>query len=248
MGSVTVEQENNKFNLDIDNLYKNQHAKVIISTKTPISTSVGNGESVRNVFTGFIKGDFSISMGSQYATLLNLSSLQQASDALQLVQAALGGTKVGSMLPNIRLLTPGMTQMYWTGVQSPEFSIQLDIVKTRSNGPTVTNIIKELYRTVLPTESSGIDVGNSEGWLKGLLTPPLGYTPGSQVDIKPKGTMWIQIGKWFQAPYQIMTNVSFDISRIAASEKGDPLYASGQISFRPYRDITWDMFNKYFRV
>lgn len=67
----------------------------------------------------------------------------------------------------------------------------------------------------------------------------------AEIDKQVKGTCTVSIGGWFTAPYQLLTNASFTVSR-TLTKMGYPLYCEGTISFRPYRMITEAEFGQYF--
>ena len=219
-------------NFYLDKLKSNTHARILISDGT------------NDIFVGSVRNDLTIAIGAQYSSFFKIASLDKASEIINQFSIAMGSvSKVtgGSSenLANIQLKTPALTSLVWLGTEAPTFTVPLTILAWRE-GDNVLKVIKQLYKTVLPT------TGTIKGF-NALMKAPMGYTAGSAFNEQnPSGTLTIKIGTWFSAQHQIMQNVSFDISRIASNSQGEPLYADGAITFRPYRDITFEDFTKFF--
>ena len=221
-----------KQNFYLDKIEANTHARILIST----------GES--KIFQGSVRNDLTIAIGAQYNSFFKIASMDRASELINQFNIASGSVakfigKEPNDFSNIQLKTPALTSLVWLGTEAPTFTVPLTIIAWRE-GDNVLKVIKELYRTVLPTTGTvfGLDT---------LMKAPLNYTAGSALNNSdPSGTITVKIGTWFSARNQIMQNVSFDISRIASNSQGEPLYADGAITFRPYRDITYNDFLEFF--
>ena len=59
------------------------------------------------------------------------------------------------------------------------------------------------------------------------------------------GYMDVAIGKWFKATKQILLSVDFEFSSEVISS-GRPLYATGKITFEPFRLISNKEYQGYF--
>lgn len=209
-------------NLDLDKLYENPQARIIISYG-------GKG-----LFTGVMKNDLTIAVASSYASLFKTQQMDQASELISKMSML-----TPENIPNVSLKAPNLTSLIWQGVENPVFTVPLTLLCWREN-QNILSEIKKLYSAVIPEKQKILGFN--------YLSAPLGYSANSGLlDSTPLNTITIAIGNWFLAPKMVMTNVSFDLARIASGKEGKPLYADGAITFKPYRDITFDEFNEYLR-
>jgi len=189
---------------------------VIANNPATLTSIVGSGIRVY----GWIMEDFAIGGSNTWDSLYDLSALEGVNKSYQQVVQASSGEAENVMMKSI-----GDTVAYWGGSSTPEFSLPMMFVALNT-GVDVRVFVKDLLKGVYPT--------NAEG----KITVPLGFnSPKSGEKAELKGTVTVQIGKWFKAPGQVLTNANFSFSK-EVTPTGTPLYALGSIGFRPYRMIT----------
>ena len=224
---------------DVDSLKNDPNSRVIIAFNTGKKTVSEDGPSrfgnTNTSVVGFIQGDIVISGGNSYNNPLETQTQDDLTRKTQIVQAVGGSIDALKSLP-ISFKTYGQSVNAWTESQRPSFTIPLAFISTRPED-NVLDDIKKLNTTVFPTRGSG-----------GTVTPPLNYlfTPNGGGGFVG-GTLMIQIGRWFLANNQLMDNINFSMSRVVI-KNGSPVAAVGSIPFRPFRMISADEFNNYFRV
>lgn len=212
-----------------------------------VQISLPDGQGSRRV-QGLLQGEFTISGGNQFNSPLASSAQEGLSQKLNIGKTAIEGVasnltgKQVSLGPQIQLKTLIQTANFWTGSEKPKFSIDLLFISLR-RGDDVREWVDPLYRTVFPTLGKG-----------GLfLQAPYNYNVSGNGNAR--GTFALQLGTWFRATRQVMTNVSFTFSQEQVPLDGTPtteptqfapLFARGSIQFEPYRDITYNEFRGYF--
>lgn len=208
--------------LDINNLITNPNAQVIVAIP-------GVGSVV-----GYVQDGISLGGGNEFNKPLDSGALDSANSLIN-KGIAIGGVARKKKMSFVILKSPAQTLLAWTGSQKPQFNIPLTFVALDS-ADDPRDKVKMLYQTVYPTFGGKIGKLN----VKSIMQAPLGYTgqPG-------KGTITVQIGKWFRAPNQLMVSVDFKFSK-EVTRNGFPLYAEGSISFQPYRDIEYSEVEQYF--
>jgi len=216
--------------------------------------------------SAFLQGEFSIAAGNNFNQPLASSALDNISQKVNVAKSVVDTAanfsgrnfNTGAQVSIKPLNTTALT---WIGSEKPKFSIDLLFLATR-RGEDIRDPIKELYRGVFPTVTGGGVLGSA------ILKAPYGFRQ-TQGGLSAKGTVGVQLGRWFRATRQIITNVSFTFSQEmvpldgtprsrtgATSDAGPtvdptkfaPLFARGSISFEPFRDITYNEFTGYFNV
>lgn len=232
-------------NLLSDNPQFNQ-GHVFISLPNGPQNQNLNGQNSRRI-NGLLQGEFNVSGGNQFNTPLASASLESLSEKLNVIKGAGAGlanaagvdVDLGSQ---VRLGNLNQTANFWTGSERPTFSIDLLFIALR-RGDDVRAQVDPLYQTVFPSGSNVVSIN-----------APLGYTTDPR-GRNATGTFAIQLGTWFRATRQVMTNVSFTFSQEMIPLDGSvtqeptrfaPLFARGSITFQPYRDITFREFQGYF--
>lgn len=206
-------------------------AKVIITTaRESYDYALENRLSV----SGLLTSEITISGGNEYNNPFeDIPVAQKVLKGVNYAKVAanMAGGKAGGQLA---LLSKNQTIMFYKGSAKPSFNLELCFITQNSNKP-ITEQVQALMRTVYPTQFG-----------KGgeLLAAPLGYSP--EVN-RAYGTVVIKVGEWFRAMDMVFTNVSFTFSQ-AATRSGAPLYAVGQITFEPYRNISYEELMQYFLV
>lgn len=195
-----------------------------------------------------MQGEFTISGGNAFNNPLASTAQESLSEKINIGKAAiesaanLAGKKV-NLGSQIQLKTLNQTSLFWTGSQKPTFNLDLLFIALR-RGDDVRTQVESLYQTVFPTLGKG----------GVFLRAPLGYNVNGRGEAT--GTFAVQLGQWFRATRQVMTNVTFTYSQEMIPLDGDPngaeptkfapLFARGSISFEPFRDITFREFQGYF--
>lgn len=197
-----------------------------------------------------VQSDFSIGGGNSFNTPFESSAQDGLSQTVNVVKTAAGNVSALAGFEDIsnKLQSYGQIQLkqvqqtinFWAGSQRPQFNLSLLFISIRV-GDDVRDQVQTLYKTVFPSVRR----------LKGvpLLSAPLGYNGQS-------GTFAIKLGTWFQARNLVMKDVNFTFSRKqtpldvetiqGTANNFAPLFATGTISFEPFRDITYDEFLDYF--
>jgi len=230
----------NESKFEIDELQANEKSRIIVSFKrtTLAEDNINTGTSRNATVVGFITGDLSISIGSNHNTPFESSAQESFTEVLNKAQGALATLGFGGMSP-ITVKTFAQTVNNWNGTDRPSFSVPLKFMRLRDNeSDDVRHRVKLLYETVMPASTEFI--------FAGVMQPPLNYLPVLGTESKSaRGTMVVTIGTWFQATNLVMKNVSFDFSRQVVHD-GSPLFATGNITFEPYRMPTLSEFLGYF--
>lgn len=219
-----------------------RHALVTIAG---LEKGVGPG----GVFAAINLTNLSFNIGNEWNTIKGLSG--GASDALtggaQLLQGdikKLLDKITGGNSANSGTIVPIFAEQYralWMGPKVPDFAIEVVIINYKNND--VRQEVLSLYSSVLP--------GGKKIGFGSILKIPLNYNPRSN----GKGTVTVQIGKWFRAPQLIVESVSSSFSKevvatVDSNGKPDggsvPLYAKATINFQPMQAITYEQFRGYF--
>lgn len=195
-------------------LEKNPNARVIVAFK--------GSDRVK----GFVQGDFGISVGSDYTTLFDPASTDKLNlTATRIKTAVQNFTGFDTSKIDIGIKNTAATQNLWLNTTRPRFRLELTFVATKDSDDVRRTVIN-LYETVLPRlEPRGKSFS---------IFAPLNYLPTGPTSAR--GTVTVQVGKWFRATRQNMINVSFTFSKEVIAS-GFPLYATGSIEFEPFRVI-----------
>jgi hypothetical protein len=229
--------------LNIDNLFANEAAKVMIT---------GGSNRVEAVMSG----DFGFSIGTEYTSLFDVKSLDEASTIVNSVSTVANSLQhIGAVkklgfkgIPQVRLKTPGLTTKQFLGSKSPIFSLDIILMNIREDDDIMEDL-EALANMSMPTVPpitipkfgflpKSID-------LPGIYVAPLGYR-GDAIRSTSTGFINVQIGGWFRAMHQIISDVSFSFSRIGSDIKGTPLICTANIKFMPTIDIGVGEFLDYF--
>lgn len=184
---------------------------------------------------GFITSELSFSVSANYGNPLE----SRGSETLTTLSQQIGAL-AGKVLP------PGYIEQYqsatfrsvdttvstWASSTRPVFSVNLVFLAVKESDD-VRKPVNQLYRTVMPSFQGVL--------FTDLMRSPMGYSPQG---MKSTGTFLVRIGRWFKATQQVMTNVSFTFSKESIAS-GAPLYATGTITFEPYRMISAKELQEY---
>lgn len=216
--------------LNIDNLFANEAAKVMI---------VGGQNQVEAVMSG----DFGFSIGSEYNSLFDVSSLDDISNIVNRVSTVANSfkgiqAKLGLKgIPQVRLKTPGLTTKQFLGSKSPLFNLDIILMNIREDDDIMEDL-EALANMCMP-------VITPVAGPAAIYKAPLGYR-GDAIRSTSSGPVVVSIGGWFRALNQIVSDVSFSFSRIGSDTKGTPLICAANIKFAPTIDIGVGEFLSYF--
>jgi len=205
--------------LNIVNLMSNPDAKVIIY---PIGGTQG-------AITGFISTDVSIGGGADWQSPMD--SMGGAMKSAQSL-ANLGGAAINTALdmfglggiPQVNLTSFASTVVDYMGTNKPKFSLPLIFPAYDESSIDPRTKILQLLECVYPS-TEGTGVGS-------FMKAPLGY---SRLIGKEKpaisGYVNVQIGRWLQLPYLVVSNVESTFSKEVTKSLHAPLYAKATVSF-----------------
>lgn len=211
-----------------------------------VSAFNGRGKEAFTV-TGVTQSDFGVSGGNSYdgqGALLDSA----ANAGINMLPGFLGKMAAGAKElyekgQMVRTATTGAdrsstfigSQQVWTGSKVPSFSIDLTFICLNSGDPkeSVLTKVNKLMQAVYPTKN-GL-----------FIAPPLGYRTSVKGGNTLAGKATLKIGKWFLAPYLIIEDVQFSFSK-EVNSIGEPIYATGNIVLRPFKQITYDEYKGYF--
>jgi hypothetical protein len=207
----------------------------------------------RNAFTviGYTQNDFGVSGGNSYDGQGSLLKSGVNAVANTIDRATKTGIASGavSAYDNVndaitattgadRMTTKLGSQQVWTGSRVPTFNIEMTLVCLNAVDPnqSVVKRVNDLMKAVYPTDALG-----------GLyLAPPLGYATNVNGSLSMAGKSSLSIGTWFHASYLIIEDVNFQFSK-ELNKRGQPIYAAGSISLRPYRQVTYKEYTGWFK-
>jgi len=217
--------------LDIDKITSNLDARIVVAYRSKIDKK-------EKQIVGFMTDDFPINMTAQYNEPFVSARQESLSSMMAGVSALASMVKI--QVPQVILKSKVQTTSVWTGTARPIFSLPLIFTVIRDSD-NVLEEVEKAYETImaLDTEILGLKAG--------IMSAPLGYQPSVTTEDTPEidTTIAVSLGQWFRARNLLMKDVNFNISKIIVTN-GSPLYASGIISFTPFRDITFSDFRRYF--
>lgn len=191
---------------------------------------------------GVVTSDFAVSGGNQFESI---------SDAISNIASGTLGKGLGSIVDKLKsarsagetlkATTGGgqsqftnqlETRATWSGSNLPQFNFEIQFICLDSEDPRqdVVEKVNSLMRAVYPDKKAS-----------GFFTAPLGYSTKEN----NAGKFDISIGDWFRGTKMIIENISFTYGK-EVNRKGKPIYANGNITFRPFQMITYKEFTKYF--
>jgi len=231
---------------DLEELTSNPNARVIIALdnvrankRSNEAKRLSNKPSLPGV--GWMEGNRQIGGGNEFSTPLDVSIQNEKLNRIIKVVKAVGGIQ-----PKLFV----QTTKTWESSQTPNFTINMTFVAIRKDDD-VRVPVRSLLSTVYPVGTYGFmsaPLGYKLGAIEALkkLVSGQGKKAAAQV-VTPVGTIFCEIGRWFRAPNQVARSVDFTFSKEVHSN-GTPLYASGSISFEPFRAISFDEIDQYIRV
>lgn len=206
----------------IDEIQSNPNARVLIVFPD------------KSVVSSFIKAEFAVGNTSEYE---DPSTNSKSALVDKLSNAGMKLTGVGSEGGQVSWKQPSTTALNWTGSTNPELNLSLVFISTKSSD-NVLNIAKKLHTLTYPSlGSSGL-----------VYRAPLQYTPSTKIGRQPtaKGTVAIQIGKWFYAVGLVCLSFTPTYSKETIAN-GTPLYMECELTFRPFRQWTYEDIDKCYK-
>ena len=188
--------------------------------------------------SGFITSELTLNGSASYVNPLESSYQEQLSTVI-----AAGGAIAGNVLPsalvdklpNITAKTVQQSISTYQSTAKPHFTLGMIFVAVNASDD-VRRPVSRLQSTIFPS-FAGVGLGD-------FIKPPNSYR---SLGLTAEGTLNVGVGNWFRAAYQLMTNVSFTFSK-EVIESGAPLYATGSISFEPYRAVSSAEINGYLLI
>lgn len=190
---------------------------------TKIKIYTGEGSQI-NAF--MVQDTFSIQASAQYEPEYKLSAGEAINRWVKLGANAVGASQT-------KLEAIATTGLSWIDCTRPVFSLELLFIGTRKTPDPRKDPVK-LLTGVVPDSATG-----------GTITAPWGYELSSSSG-DAKGTMTIEIGKWFRAKKQVLLDCQVDCSKEVTNQAGYPLYATATIQFTPTHLLTKDDIVGYF--
>lgn len=144
--------------------------------------------------------------------------------------------RVAAASTSISAIPRAATIKQYVATPPPSLALNLMFLAFDKN-KDIRRDVNSLMKYVLP-EYSGNGV---------LLMPPGGYSVQPTSSGSPDGVLSLRIGTWFKA-HNIMI-ISGAVSPLFSKEvtpAGYPLYATMQVTFTPYRAITYSDWSEFF--
>jgi hypothetical protein len=188
----------------------------------------------------YTSSEFSVRGGNSYQSQIDLASgLVGLVDTAKQKASQFVSAKGAAQGVGISATPTSMTDLVWTGSDAPTFTVNLVFVCTKSSEPSQSVVAKvnKIMKYLYPQEGS-LTIASKK--ITGL-TSPAGYNPETG-----KGLIRLQIGSWFDATGLVIESAQFDYSK-EYNQKGEPIYALGQVVLKPHRAITYDQYIKYFK-
>lgn len=155
----------------------------------------------------------------------------------QLNQAKmLANATIGTGMSNSSLKSLQNTVSTWSGNERPTFSFPATYRRLRLSEPSVSDFVSTFKSYEFPIVD-GEDILNSQ------LQAPGGYNFGE--NFTAVGTWTLEVGRYFRANNLLLQSAPFSFSKEHTSD-GTPLFAKGNISLKPYRQISRDEFKSWF--
>jgi hypothetical protein len=214
---------------DIEAIRSNPNARVVITGGNRVNT-------VRGIL---VDPEFGSSSNAEYNQPFLGELTKSLSDMMNNIATTVNMASPDFQFPQMKVLNIRQTIEIWSNTPKPEFSVNMLFVSIKPE-EDVREDIKNLLQFVYPTipQKNGI-----------FLEAPNGYRVdrgGGDYGIIAQGTASVFLGEWFFAPQQIITGVSYNFStRILPNNS--PLYATANVSFKPYRMIARDEYFGYFK-
>lgn len=229
------------YHLILDDQLSNVSTRVVCSISgitTPgddISLSTYKRNTVESItdrkpIVGFLNGDFGLSGENQF-----LSALDGAGAGLQKAFAMVKAVndETGKLLGDINYIIKSemQTVLQWTGSAKPVFNVPVLFLAWRPD-QSVLDPIRTLF---LATNPESVGSGT-----KITTTAPGKYEAYYNIkekNYKTSGTSALMVSSWFKANNLVLKGFSMTLSK-DVNEYGEPLYASGTISFEPFKMLS----------
>lgn len=221
--------------LDIDALRRNQQARVRLT----LQSSVGYG---KTEWISFVQDDFQVGVSADFSAPFE-DFLESTSQLIGKVDVATKGKlaevaeSLGANIESAR--TRENTTYTWISSERPSFSVPLVFLAT---DPRQTPQYEAVSLAKLCMPRIQEDSANP------TLLRPAGYRSGGQGSGNaPDGTFTLEIGNWFEASGLVLRDAQLSLSA-QRTANGQPLYAEVQATLEPYRLVSEQEFEQYFRI
>ena len=217
--------------LDIENLINHPHASVRLALQ-------GGSRTWRS----WLSGDFDMGTAATYSSPFEdmLEGLTENLGKVDVLSEGKLSEATDSFFETARI--PKNLTHTWVSSERPTFDVTMAFVTLGESQPNPQEEVTSLAALALP----GIG-GGGRGTAGATFTRPAGYRP--EQNASPPGTFTLKIGEWFEAKGLVLTAVQITLSqqRVILNGGTRPLYAEAQVSLEPFRMISADEFQEYFR-
>lgn len=198
-----------------------------------VTNPFGDGKDI--MFRGLITSELVIAGGANYESLYDTSAQDALTKNLAILNSLGDKSLIGGA--DVRLVTFAQTASSYINSDKIKFSVECVLVAIKPED----NPLREWRKMLKLTQPRFLDVG-VQGF-KGFMKSPTNYRYESNGSTR--GTAAVKYSTWFSSFNQLITNVSFNPSKVV-TKSGAPLYVSGTIQFEPYRALEQGEYDKYF--
>lgn len=181
---------------------------------------------------GVMTNEFSIAGANDFGSLRDY--IKDIPIVGQFSETVKNATKLNGLM-GVSNVIEAETRKVWGSSGAPQFSI--DLLFYNSNAEDKDGLL-EIYKRI---KSGSLPSKNGV-----FFNAPLGYRFKSKNGLGADGTISLSIGKWFLATGLVMISENFTFAN-KMNSKGHPIYATAQMTFEPYKQITLEEFKGYIR-
>ncbi len=213
---------------------------------------------ISNANYKFIISGSGINVSGVMQNELSIAGQNDYSSAKEIIDSVLGKLgKLGDVAQTVREygniglrmggrsnITDFESRLVWNSSDKPQFTIEYKLYNLSSDiadGPKgALEQAKNLQKGVLP------ELGSPAPGRKGIFfKAPLGYKFVNKTGSGVKGTVSLEVGKWFKASNLIVKSTNFTPS-IQVMKCGKPLYVTGSVTLEPYQLVSYKEFMGWF--
>lgn len=127
------------------------------------------------------------------------------------------------------------TRKVWNNSLIPDIPIEVEFYQSSTQVESIMEKMKRIKSAVFPTRAGA------------FFRAPLGYRFTGNNSRNATGTLTVQIGTWFRATGLLLVSESTTFSK-EVNSNGHPISMKVQLTFQPFRAITYDEYLQYFRT
>lgn len=190
--------------------------QVMDNPNTLIRIDIGQDEAIKAFM---VQDTFAIQASAQYEPEYKLSAGEAVNKWIKL-----GTSTIGSSQQKLEGIDTSV--LSWIDCTRPVFNLELLFLGTKKTPDPRKDPVK-LLTGVVPYSAE-----------RGMIEAPWQYKLSSSSSQSAKGTMTIEIGKWFRARKQVLIDCQIECSKEVTNQSGYPLYATAMIQFTPTHLLT----------